>query len=216
MNIDMIIKNSRQELRFSIEALPGDTVLDLLERLRKKEKPDLLYRHSCHHGSCGSCGAMINGIPRLMCLAKAGDLGSGTILLEPLAKMTEIGGLAVWPGPLFEAMPETDYMRPVESDSASRGESRGISRRLEDCIECGICVAACPATGPFVGPAALAAVGLEIKKHPERSPEMRAIADSADGTAACERAFECSRRCPQGVAPGRKIAELAKKVEGHR
>jgi len=212
MKIDVLLKDGRHEFRFSIEALPSDTLLDMLEKIRKDRKPDLLYRHSCHHGSCGSCGAMINGNPRLMCLARVADLESETVLLEPLAKMTEIGGIAVWPGPLFEALPETDYMRPVESG----GDGRGESRRLEDCIECGICVAACPAAQPFVGPAALAAVAVELRKHPERSDEMRAIADSPDGTRACEKAFECSRRCPQGVAPGRKIAELAKKAEGHR
>ena len=210
MKLEITLKNSRQVLRLAAEAQPSDTLLDVLERIRKNGESDLLYRHSCHHGSCGSCGAMIDGTPRLLCLTKVGDLESGTILLEPLAKMTEIEGIAVWPGPLFEALPETDYMRPVESDG------RGESRRLEDCIECGICVAACPATQPFIGPATLAAVAVELRKHPERSNEMRAIADSPEGTKACEKAFECSRRCPQGVAPGRKIAELAKKVEGHR
>ena len=208
MKLEITLKNSRHVLRFSAEARPSDTLLDVLERVRKDGKPKLLYRHSCHHGSCGSCGAMIDGKPRLLCLTKVGDLGSGTILLEPLAKMTEIEGIAVWPGSLFEGMPETDYMRPVESG--------GDGSRLEDCIECGICVAACPAAQPFIGPAALAAVAVELRKHPERKLEMRAIADSPDGTNACEKAFECSRRCPQGVAPGRKIAELAKKVEGHR
>lgn len=202
MKIDVVLKDSRYELRFSIEALPSDTLLDILEKIRKDRKPDLLYRHSCHHGSCGSCGAMINGKPRLMCLTRAADLESETVLLEPLEKMTEIEGIAVWPGPLFDAIPDSDYLKASENGN--------VAYRLEDCIECGICMAACPATQPFVGPAALAAVAVELKKHPERSLEMRAIADGPEGTRTCERAFECSRRCPQGVAPGRKIAELAK------
>lgn len=202
MNIDIIMKDSRRELRFSAEAQPADTLLDLLEKIRKQEKPDLLYRHSCHHGSCGSCGAMINGTPRLMCLTRLGDLESSNILLEPLAKMTVIEGIAVWPSSLFDAIPDTDYLKPIESGDGSR---------LEDCIECGICMAACPASEPFIGPASLAAVAVELKKHPERSLEMRAIADGPEGTIGCERAFECSKRCPQGVAPGRKIAELSRK-----
>ncbi len=201
MRIEIILRDRRGELRIPAETQPSDTILDLLETIRKDKKPDLMYRHSCHHGSCGSCGAIINGKPRLMCLTRAGDLDSDTVLLEPLAAMTEIEGIAVWPGPLFDALPETDYLKPVENiENGSR---------LEDCIECGICMAACPAGQPFIGPAALAAVAVELKKHPERAPEMRAVADGPDGTIACERAFECSRRCPQGVAPGRKIAELA-------
>ena len=31
------------------------TLLEALEELRAKQVPDLLYRHSCHHGSCGTC-----------------------------------------------------------------------------------------------------------------------------------------------------------------
>ena len=208
MKLEIILKNSRHEVRLLAEAQPSDSILDILERIRKDGKPDLLYRHSCHHGSCGSCGAMIGGTPRLLCLTKAGDLGSGTILLEPLAKMTEIEGIAVWPGSLFETLPDTDYLRPVESG--------GDGSRLEDCIECGICVAACPAAQPFIGPAALAAVAMELMKHPARKLEMRAIADGPDGIKACQKAFECSRRCPQGVAPGRKITELARKTEEPR
>jgi len=208
MNIDVILKDRRHEIRFSIEALPSETLLDILETIRKDKKPDLLYRHSCHHGSCGSCGAMIDGKPRLLCLTTVGELASDTILLEPLAKMMEIEGIAVWPGSFFDALPETDYMRPAENE--------GGGSRLENCIECGVCVAACPAPQPFIGPAALAAVAVEMEKHPERSKEMKSIADSPEGTKACEKAFECSRCCPQGVAPGCKIAELARKEETHR
>ena len=200
MNIEITLKHAVGEAAFSLDINPSSTVLDILETIRKDKKPDLLYRHSCHHGSCGTCGAMINGVARLMCLTKVTDLGTEKLLVEPLAKMTEIAGIAVWPGPLFENIPETDYLKETGG---------GLDcRRLEDCIECGICVAACPVEKSFVGPAALAAVDIERVKHPESWRALKAIASSTEGAPACERAFECSRACPQGVAPGRRITNL--------
>ncbi|HWR13164.1 MAG TPA: 2Fe-2S iron-sulfur cluster-binding protein [Rectinemataceae bacterium] len=200
MNIEMTLRKTVGEEVFSLDIDPSSTVLDILETIRKDKKPDLLYRHSCHHGSCGTCGAMINGVARLMCLTRLKDLRTDRLLVEPLAKMTEIEGIAVWPGPLFENLPDTDYL------AKTGGGDDG--RRLEDCIECGICVAACPVQKPFVGPAALAAIDIERAKHPEHWPAMKEFAASAEGAPACERVFECSRACPQGVAPGRRITNL--------
>ena len=209
MNMEIVARNSRGESRFTLDVEGSDTVLDILERLRKDGKPGLLYRHSCHHGSCGTCGAMINGKPRLMCLTRASDLGEGILVIEPLAKMTEIGGIAVWPGPLFDAAPDTDYLKAAD-DKAEECSENPV--RLEDCIECGVCVAACPVSAPFAGPAALAAAAVEMGKHPGRESELGPLVDGPEGAPACERAFECSRVCPQGVAPGRKIIELLKRT----
>lgn len=200
MIYEIVLKNGGHERSFPVEAEPSRTLLDLLETLRKTREPGLLYRHSCHHGSCGTCGATVNGKPRLMCLTTMGDLGTRSVVLEPLAKETLIGDIAVWPGPLFEALPDTDYLRESDNDPGAR--------RLEPCVECGICVAACPVKKPFIGPAALAAAAGELRKHPESGIAMGAMVDAPDGAVACERAFECSRSCPQGVAPGRRITEL--------
>ena len=38
--------------------------------------------------------------------------------------------------------------------------------------------------------------------------ELLGIAARRDGVRACEGAFECSRTCPQRLAPGRSIREL--------
>ena len=206
MKIAITLRGGGRDWAYTLEAEPSWTILDILGRIRASKQPDLLYRHSCHHGSCGTCGAMINGKPRLMCLTRPADLGTDAILIEPLAKMTEIGGIAVSPAPFFASLPDTDYLRPAAE--ARRPNEEAV--RLEDCIECGICVAACPVKVPFLGPAALAAAEIEMKKHPARAGEMLEFAGRKDGAGACERAFECSRACPQGVAPGRRISELLK------
>lgn len=120
---------------FRLDAEPDRTVLDLLERLRAGGGTVPAYRHSCHHGSCGTCGAVINGLEALMCLTTVGDLasprsrlpggpaaepetdgrGAIAVTLEPLARMGVISGIAVVPGRAFAGIPSgAAYLAAVE------------------------------------------------------------------------------------------------------
>lgn len=93
------------------------------------------YRHSCHHGSCGTCGAVINGLPSLMCLTRLSDLaaprprepggpavepgrgpgGEPVVTLEPLTRGTLIAGIAARPAAALAGIPEEySYLRPSE------------------------------------------------------------------------------------------------------
>lgn len=204
------IRTKAGELQTSLELDGSRTVLDAMELIRTGSVPSLSYRHSCHHGSCGTCGAVVNGTPVLMCLTRLDSLAAEDILVEPLSRMLVLEGIAVHPIPLFERLPDTDYLRYGETAGSDLPEIQPSV--LEKCIECGICIEACPVVKPFAGPAALAAAETEIGKHPSRMPEMIELAGAPDGAAACERAFACSRACPQGVAPGKKITELLRRL----
>lgn len=205
---------------YSIEAAAERTVLDALEMIRSGGEKRLQYRHSCHHGSCGTCGAVINGKMRLMCLTRLGSLGTATIVLEPLSKAGTLDGIAVFPGQLFDSLPDTDYLRNTDGATAAieldMPEIRyrdipsldSTPKRLEDCIECGLCTSACPVSQNFIGPAACSHIHIEAAKHPEIAGALLSRAFMPDGAPACERAFECSRVCPQGVAPGKHITAL--------
>lgn len=229
---------------FRVEAEPHRTVLDLLESLRAGSERVPAYRHSCHHGSCGTCGAVINGMASLMCLTRVSDLssprprlpggpalepvlddtGAVVVVLEPLARMAVVSGIAVEPGSFFSSLViDTAYLSgvPDEGRSPLPEDTAGASVvqppafwrphgrvRFEGCIECGLCVSVCPVAVPFIGPAALAAVNREREKRPERVAAMLDIAAAPDGAGPCARHLACSRVCPQAVYPGKHIQLL--------
>ncbi len=197
---------------FTIEADMHATILDLLETLRAGTTEVPAYRHSCHHGSCGTCGALINGKEMLLCLTRVqscvNDADEPVITLEPLQGMRVIGGIAVYPGKVFAGIPNTSYLRDRHPDERRLSSAGTCPQIFEACIECGLCVSACPIRGPFIGPAALAAVNREREKNPGNAKNMLLIAGAPDGAAACERHLKCSRVCPQAVYPGKHIQLL--------
>ncbi len=218
-------------MTYTLEIQGDPSVLDCLERIRLEQEPGLMYRHCCHHASCGTCGCRIDGVERLACVTRISDLvdpgdqadpsapSDHTVTVEPLAGLPVAGDLVVEQAPFYADLPpDWDGLRPSE-----RGEDQelpdGIDEltRLEDCIECACCWSVCPVTGddlPFLGPAALAALSRELDKHPEREAELLEIASGERGVSLCERSIDCSRRCPTGVAPARHIALLRRRIRG--
>ncbi len=200
--------------RFPVQAGEYTTVLDALEEIRTKHDHTLLYRHSCHHGSCGTCGVIADGERILACTTRLESI-EGDVRLDPLSPFDVIGDLAVDPGALFSDFPQdATYLRESDAnpDSVPPEEISGF-QRFENCIECGLCVSACPVTRKFIGPAALAAYNRELEKSPEREHELLPEVSGPDGVYGCDRALRCSQVCPLGVYPAKHIAILKRKVE---
>ena len=196
---------------FDIDYEKYTTILDALESIRSSREEKVLYRHSCHHGSCGTCGAIANGMRILMCTTRIADVGD-EIDLDPLSPFTVIGDLAIDPSTLHNDFPrERDYLMHVDSAGAPPTEIERFVR-FENCIDCGLCESSCPIGSNFLGPAALSAFHREIEKHPAREAEMLRRVGGDDGARRCDRALECSRACPLGVYPARHIAELNRRL----
>jgi len=198
---------------FSLEIDPEYCVLDALEEIRIKQDSSLMYRHSCHHSSCGTCACKIDGRERLTCITKIKELNAGIITLAPLDGFDVVGDLVVDISPFYNDISE-DWRYLKESASGKTGqrpEGIRVFRRFEDCIECGACISACPVTHKkegFVGPAVLAALSNELKKSPHQSKRLLAVAGNKHGVHLCERAFHCSRVCPTRVHPAKHISDL--------
>lgn len=208
MQVILRIKRIRGWQNFAVQVSPDAYVLDALEQAQRSD-PSLLFRHSCHHSSCGSCGMRINGDERLACATRVVDMvGRGhSITLEPLRNLPVLGDLLVDPGPLF-ARVETSGLPLVRA--AGAGQGGRMAGVFEDCIECGLCVSACPVAATdsaFVGPAALAAAARAARAEGASAQELRASAAGEHGLWRCHAAFECTRVCPAQVDPSKAIME---------
>jgi succinate dehydrogenase/fumarate reductase iron-sulfur protein len=213
--------SSRLE-RYTVDLSERATLLDALETIRTGVASDLCFRHSCHHGSCGTCSVLVDGAEVLACLTNLDSLyaaePTAEPVVEPLRVFEVVVDLAIDPGRLFRA--EIDGATQLRESESRDGSSHpaGIDRytRFEDCIECGLCISVCPVMRKgegFMGPAALAALRRETINRKERKDELLARAAELDGVAACERHFDCSRACPRGVYPGKHIQLLRKEIE---
>lgn len=202
---------------FELSLGARDTVLDGLERIRRGQDPSLVYRHSCHHSSCGTCACRINGVERLACVTRVQDLEGEEVRVEPLARFPVVADLLVDMEPFYRNL-GTDWTHLRACEGAQDASTPdGVSRyeRFENCIECGACVSACPVTGgeeAFLGPAVLAALNRQAKNHPSEASELLARAGREDGVDRCERALNCSRVCPAGVYPARHIHDLKRAI----
>ena len=187
-----------QEFRVSI---PADAcVLDALEAAWTQDS-SLMFRHSCHHASCGSCGMRIQGRERLACITPAFELARDEVLtLEPLRNFAMIADLVVDMSLLARKLQGVGAHILTEPASGWQ--------RFESCIECGLCISACPIAATsesYLGPAVLAAAARNI-----HVPEVRSQIEGENGVWRCHSAFECTEVCPANVQPASAIMNLRK------
>ena len=151
--------------QFRVPAGPRTTVLDALLAVRRQQDPSLTVRHSCLHGSCGTCGMRVNGREVLACVTRLEELGD-PVVVEPLAGAAVAGDLVVDMEhvyrrlePVGRALVRASERAGTNDGKAGPGPVLEDLERFEDCIECGLCLSACPAAGDprFLGLAALAA-----------------------------------------------------------
>jgi succinate dehydrogenase / fumarate reductase iron-sulfur subunit len=207
--------------RFRVPVGPRTTVLDALLAVRRGHDPSLTLRHSCLHGSCGTCGMRVNGREVLACVTRLDGLGD-PVVIEPLAGAPVVGDLVVDMTDFYRRLepagrPLTRASRasgqqPIQTDTSASGSGAPAElERFEDCIECGLCLSSCPIAGDprFLGAAALAAAERVLEEPRGADPKVvRGWVDDAHGAWRCHAAFECSAVCPAGVDPGRAIMRL--------
>ncbi|MCH7512043.1 MAG: succinate dehydrogenase/fumarate reductase iron-sulfur subunit [Chloroflexi bacterium] len=197
-------------------------VLDALNYLKDYVDGTLSYRWSCRMGICGSCGMMVNGVPKLTCAAFLRDYYPGPIRVEPLANFPVERDLVIvlddFMGKLQAVKPWIirDVERPLEEGEYRQTPAqRAVFEQYSMCINCMLCYAACPVyqtKEEFIGPAALAlAARYNLDSRDQGNRLRNEVVWADDGIWDCTFVGECSTVCPKHVDPAGAIQQA--KVE---
>jgi len=206
------------------------SVLEALQYIKDNLDSTISFRWSCRMAICGSCGLMVNGVPKLGCKAFLRDYYPKTISLEPLANFPIERDLVVVMDDFIQKLEEIKpYIIPAktaanEKKCLSDGAYKQTPEQMEKykkfsmCINCGLCYSACPQYAldkKFTGPAALALLARYNRDSRDAgSVERMKIVNQEEGVWGCTFVGYCSVVCPKGVDPAGAIQLL--KVESSK
>lgn len=193
------------------------TVLDALNMIKDQQDQSLAFRWSCRMGICGSCAAVVNGKPVLMCQTALRELAE--ICIEPLRNFPVVKDLVVDYGDAFEKLRRINpQIARMKKQALEDGEMEQTPAQMEkfqqagQCIKCMLCYSACPVFGQnrnFMGPAA-GALAYRYAKDSRNEKPKRQIQAAAqkDGMYGCSFVGECSVVCPKRVDPAVALQRL--------
>jgi len=171
---------------FEFEPSPGMTILGALFHIQQNFDDSIAFHYSCRGAVCGTCGMLINKVPRLACRTQVESLLKGDlkiplspykaieetleydpkkeVLIEPLPHLPVIKDLIVDMDKFFNYY---KFVEPVFKPSDQNPEKERLMdheavKELElytNCILCAACFGSCPVDGTkpdYLGPAALA------------------------------------------------------------
>ncbi|MCC6189332.1 MAG: 4Fe-4S dicluster domain-containing protein [Anaerolineales bacterium] len=223
--------------RYQVTVPDDATVIDVIEGVWAEHDRNFMFRHACHHASCGTCAVRLNGYERLPCIVPVTEALAGRqeLVVEPLRNFPLVGDLVVDVAGFFQKQAASGLVITRAAEATLSGQPFAHSElfsqagaleeraynRFENCIECGICISACPtmaATDKFWGPAALAGIrrATLTTGDCQEKAALLALADSEQGVWRCHSAFECTESCPQDVDPGGAIMSLRREIVGRK
>ncbi len=194
-------------------------VLDALNYIKDTLDPTLTFRWSCRMGICGSCGADVNGTPKLTCATYLKDIKKHPVIVDPLAHFAILKDLVVDIEPFMRKLESVKpYIIRKEERPLERGEYRQTQDEVEMfrqqslCINCMLCYAGCPVYGHderFLGPAVSAlALRYQMDNRDQGTDERLAAVSTKTGIWECTFVGECSVVCPKHVDPAGAIQQL--------
>jgi len=195
-----------QMLEYRVPQQPGMVVLDAVHAVQATHAPDLACRWNCKAGKCGSCGAEVNGKPKLMCMDRLDNYPEGEpIAIRPMKTFPVIKDLACdvsWNFevnkriPAFQPKPGTDW-------KFSQQEADRV-QEFRKCIECFLCQNVCHVLrdhqrkAEFAGPRFFVRMaGLEM--HPLDDADRTGMLKDDFGLGYCNITKCCTEVCPEHI-----------------
>jgi len=199
-------KDSGEMVTYQIEQQPGMVVLDAVHTVQADQAPDLACRWNCKAGKCGSCGAEVNGKPKLMCMDRMDNYPAGEpISIRPMKTFPIIKDLVCDVSWNFEVNKKIPAFKPREgTDWKFSQEEADRVQEFRKCIECFLCQNVCHVLRDherkeqFAGPRFFVrAAGLEM--HPLDDEDRAELLKDHLGIGYCNITKCCTEVCPEHI-----------------
>ncbi len=214
MRYDPMVDEKPYLQAFDVPCDDTTSVLDAIGYIKDNLDKNLSYRWSCRMAICGSCGMMVNNVPKLACKAFLRDYPDG-LTLEPLANFPIEKDLIVDMTPFIERLEAIkpyilgNDRTPDQGPNTQTPEQMAKYKQFAGCINCGLCYAACPQFGlnpEFIGPAALTlAHRYNLDSRDNGSAERMKLINGDNGAWGCTFVGYCSEVCPKHVDPAAAV-----------
>jgi fumarate reductase iron-sulfur subunit len=192
------------------------SVLQGVQYIKDNFDGSLTFRWSCRMAICGSCGMMINDIPKLSCETFIRDYYPNRIRVGALEHFPIEKDMVIDLSGFIEKLEAVQpYIIPKEPRTVEEGEYIQTPEQFAEyiqftsCINCMLCYAACPRTGvdpDFIGPGALALMHrYNMDSRDGARAQRMELAASEDGVFNCSATGYCSEVCPKKVDPGNVV-----------
>ena len=215
-------------VEYTVRLEEGMSVLALLHQVHDEQDGSLAYRYSCRGAICGTCGVMINSVPRLACKTQVNKIidEAEAINIEPLEHYNVVKDLVVDKRPFWNAVQATmpwlirekempderltyeTYLNKMDLDQLNRSS---------DCIKCSCCHAGCPKVDEmpeFIGPAISIQISKQMFDPRDRNFESRkTISAAKEGVFACDKHAVCVKVCPKDCRPLRAITFIQNRIK---
>lgn len=192
------------------------SLLDALGYIKDHLAADLSYRWSCRMAICGSCGMMVNRVPKLACKTFLREYPDG-MHIEALGNFPIERDLVVDMTHFIESLEAIKPYIIGNPRTAEQGANNQTPAQMEKyhqfsgCINCGLCYAACPQFGlnpEFLGPAVITLAhryNLDSRDRgkKQRMPQL----NGKNGVWSCTFVGYCSEVCPKQVDPAAAIQQ---------
>ncbi len=195
---------------YRTEITEGMVVLDAIHHIQAEQANDLAVRWNCKAGKCGSCSAEINGMPKLMCMARLNTLPlDQPITVQPMKTFPLLKDLVTdvsWNFAVKKKIKKFKPRKPDAPDGTWRMAQSDVDRVQEfrKCIECFLCQDVCHVLrdhhlhGQFIGPRFLVyAAALEM--HPLDTEDRLEDLKNTDGVGLCNITKCCTKVCPESI-----------------
>jgi len=193
-------------VEYIVPITPGQVVLDAVHYAQATEAPDLAVRWNCKAGKCGSCGADVNGKPRLMCMDRMDNYSTGEpIRVRPMKTFPILKDLVCDVSHNYEVNKRIPAFK-LRKDIPQRFKQDEADRVQEfrKCIECFLCQNVCHVLREhnlheeFAGPRFFVRMAA-LEMHPLDEGDRLELLKDEMGLGYCNITKCCTEVCPEGI-----------------